>query len=428
MKRLLSMAVASSIVLSSGAFAAVSDEEFALLREQLAAVSARLDQLEAENAELKAGQNQVDAEVDEVKTAVAAIPASSSSWTDRVSLDGDFRYRYERIDAEGSDTRKRNRIRARANIKAQLDDRTEVGFGLATGGDDPVSTNQTLGGGGSTKGVGLNLAYVDWEATDGLNLIAGKFKKPLLRVGGQQLTWDSDWTPEGLAVKYERDWFFVNAIGTFLEGDSGRANSNFSWGGQIGANAVVGDVNLTGGIGYYAIPTKGEATTFGDPSDPGDFFGNTAVQADGQACGTTPGESCVYLYDYNLAQAFGMASFDVGELPASVFFEYVLNSDASDNDTGWALGATIGQAKNRGEMEFSYYYADKQADSMLGLLTDSDFGGGGADSKGHRLHFTYGMSKTWAIGAQYFINEVDVASGSKSDYDRLMFDFQWKWK
>ncbi len=428
MKRLLSMAVASSIVLSSGAFAAVSDEEFALLREQLAAVSARLDQLEAENAELKAGQNQVDAEVDEVKTAVAAIPASSSSWTDRVSLDGDFRYRYERIDAEGSDTRKRNRIRARANIKAQLDDRTEVGFGLATGGDDPVSTNQTLGGGGSTKGVGLNLAYVDWEATDGLNLIAGKFKNPLLRVGGQQLTWDSDWTPEGLAVKYERDWFFVNAIGTFLEGDSGRSNSNFSWGGQVGASAVVGDVNLTGGIGYYAIPTKGEATTFGDPSDPGDFYGNTAVQADGQACGTTPGESCVYLYDYNLAQAFGVASFDVGELPASVFFEYVLNSDASDNDTGWALGGTIGQAKNRGEMEFTYYYADKQADSMLGLLTDSDFGGGGADSKGHRLHFTYGMSKTWAIGAQYFINEVDVASGSKSDYDRLMFDFQWKWK
>jgi hypothetical protein len=425
MKRLLSIAVALSIVLTSSAFAAVSDQEFALLREQLAAVSARLDQLEAENAELKAGQKQIDAEVE---TAVAAMPASSSSWTDRVSLDGDFRYRYERIDAEGSDTRKRNRIRARANIKAQLDDRTEVGFGLATGGDDPVSTNQTLGGGGSTKGVGLNLAYVDWEATDGLNLMAGKFKNPLLRVGGQQLTWDSDWTPEGLAVKYEHDWFFVNAIGTFLEGDSGRANSNFSWGGQVGASAVVGDVNLTGGIGYFAIPTKGEATTFGDPSDAGDFFGNTAVQADGQACGATPDEPCVYLYDYNLAQAFGMASFDLGAWPANVFFEYVLNSDASDNDTGWALGGTIGQAKNRGEMQFAYYYADKQADSMLGLLTDSDFGGGGADSKGHLLQFTYGMSKMWAIGAQYFINEVDVASGNKSDYDRLMFDFQWKWK
>jgi hypothetical protein len=38
------------------------------------------------------------------------------------------------------------------------------------------------------------------------------------------------------------------------------------------------------------------------------------------------------------------------------------------------------------------------------------------------------MSKSWVIGAQYFINEVDVASGNKSDYDRLMIDMQWKWK
>ena len=428
MKRILSAMVAASIILTPAAFAAVSDEEIAQLREQLAAVAIRLDQLEAENAELRAAQNQVDVEVAEVKTQVADIPASGSGWEDRVSLGGDFRYRYERIDAEGSDTRKRNRIRARANIKAQLDDRTEIGFGLATGGDDPVSTNQTLGAGGSTKGIGLNLAYVDWEATDGLNLFAGKFKNPILRVGGQQLTWDSDWTPEGLAVKYERNWFFANALGTFLEGDSRQSDSNFSWGGQIGASGAVGDVQLKGGIGYFSIPTQGETTTFGDPSDPGDFFGNTAVQADGQACGTTPDEVCVYLYDYKLTQAFGEASFDVGQWPANLFFEYIVNSDASDNDTGWALGGTIGQAKNRGEMQFAYYYADKQADAMLGLLTDSDFGGGGSDSKGHRLHFTYGMSKTWAIGAQYFINEIDVASGSKSDYDRLMIDFQWKWK
>ena len=428
MKRIVSLAVASSIILTPAAFAAVSDAEIAELREQLAAVSARLDQLEAENVELRATQDQVDAEVIEVKTTVANIPASSSSWTDRVSLGGDFRYRYERIDSEGSDTRRRNRIRARANIKAQLDDRTEVGFGLATGGDDPVSTNQTLGAGGSSKNIALNLAYVDWEAVDGLHLFAGKFKSPLLRVGGQQLTWDSDWTPEGLALKYKRDWFYANALGTFLEGDSRQSDSNFSWGGQIGASAVVGDVALTGGIGYYKMPTKGKTTTFGDPSDPGDFFGNTAVQADGQACGATPDEICVYLYDYNLTQAFGSAAFDLGQWPTNVFFEYIRNSEPSDYNTGFALGASIGQAKDRGEMQFTYYYANKEADAMLGLLTDSDFGGGGSDSEGHRLHFTYGMSKTWAIGAQYFINEVDVASGSKSDYDRLMIDMQWKWK
>ena len=92
------------------------------------------------------------------------------------------------------------------------------------------------------------------------------------------------------------------------------------------------------------------------------------------------------------------------------------------------LGTAIGQAKDRGQMQFIYYYAEKEADSMLALVTDSDFGGGGTDSKGHWLQFTYGVNKSWAIGAQYFINETHLASGSSSDYNRLMIDMQWKWK
>jgi hypothetical protein len=430
MKRLLSLMVAASIITTPAAFAAVSDEDFADLRAQLAAVSARLEELAEENARLKAAQEESATAISAVETTVADLPATSggASWSDRVRLDGDFRYRYERIDPEGSDTRRRNRIRARFNVKADISDDIEVGFGLATGGDDPVSTNQTLGGGGSTKGVGLNLAYVDWEATGGLHLIAGKFKNPLTRVGGQPLTWDGDWTPEGLAVKYKRDWFFVNGIGTFLESDSRNSNDNFTWGGQFGGSTSFGGVKLTGGVGYYSIPTKGETTTFGDPTDPGDFFGNTALEAGGLPCGTTPDAECVYVYDYELTQVFAEAAFDVGEWPMLVFMDYVNNSDASDNDTGWMLGTKIGQAKDRGQMQFTYYYADKEADSMLGLITDSDFGGGGTDSKGHWLQFNYGINKSWTIGAQYFINEVNLASGSKSDYNRLMIDMQWKWK
>ena len=428
MKRILSLAVAASIVITPAAFAEVSDEDFAALREQLALVSSRLDELAEENARLRAAQNQADATINEVKTTVAEIPAASESWTDRVKLDGDFRYRYEYIDQEGRDSRTRNRIRARTNIKAKAADNIDVGFGLATGGDDPVSTNQTLGGGGSSKSVVLNLAYVDWEATDGLHIIAGKFKNPLTRVGGQALTWDGDWTPEGLALKYQRDRFFVNAVGTYLESDGRRSNKNFSWGGQFGATAAVGNVELLGGVGYYSIPSKGRTTTFGDPTDPGDFFGNTAIEAGGLACGTTADTECVYLYDYDLMQVFGQASFDLGEWPTLVFFDYVNNSDPSDNNTGWTLGTKIGSAKDRGQKQFTYFYADKEADSMLGLLTDSDFGGGGTDSRGHWLQFNYGVNKSWTIGAQYFINEVNIASGSKSDYNRLMIDMQWKWK
>jgi hypothetical protein len=427
MKRILFLAVAASIVLSPAAFAAVSDEDFEELREQLAAVSARLEELAAENANLRAAQNEADTEISQVKTSVAAIPAASESWSDRVSLDGDFRYRYERIEVEGSEVRKRNRIRARTNIRAEVADNIDVGFGLATGGDDPVSTNQTLGGGGSSKDVKLNLAYAEWEATKGLHLIAGKFKNPLKSVAGQ-LIWDGDWTPEGLALKYQRGWFFANALGTFLEGDSKKSNDNFSWGGQVGASVDIGVAKLTGGVGYYAIPSKGGTTNFGDPSDPDDFYGNTAVEAGGAACGTTEGTNCVYLYDYNLAQAFAEASFDIGSWPALVFFDYINNSDPSENNTGWLVGTRLGRAKDRGQMQFTYFYADKEADAMLGLLTDSDFGGGGSDSKGHWLQFNYGVNKRWTIGAQYFINEINLASGNKSDFNRLIIDTQWKWK
>jgi len=433
MNRILSLMCAIGFVAMPAAHAAVSDEDFQQLREQLAAVSQRLDELAAENAELRAAQEQSVTAISEVQATVTKIEPSVAqvaveSWSDRVVLDGDFRYRYERIDLEGSDARSRNRIRARTNIKAEVADNIDVGFGLATGGDDPVSTNQTLGGGGSSKGAVLNLAYADWEVTEDLHLIAGKFKNPLMRAGGQPLMWDGDWTPEGLALKYKRDWFFVNALGTHLESDSKNSNHNFGWGGQFGASGTFGNMKLTGGLGYYSIPSQGKSTTFGDPTDPGDFFGNTAVEAGGAACGTTPDATCVYLYDYDLTQVFAEASFDMGEWPMLVFFDYINNSDPSENDTGWTLGTKIGQAKDRGQMQFTYYYADKEADSMLGLVTDSDFGGGGTDSKGHWLQFNYGVNKSWTVGAQYFINEVDLASGSKSDYNRLMIDMQWKWK
>jgi hypothetical protein len=431
MKPIPFLMLVALLMTSPAAQAAVSDEDFQELREQLATISLRLEELAAENAELRRAQER-SAIYDRTATATdirAAEPVEAvDSWSDRVRLDGDFRFRHETIDAEGSPTRRRSRIRARANIRAEVSDDIEIGFGLATGGEDPVSANQTLGDGGSSKEISLNLAYVDWAATDGLHLFAGKFKNPLMRAGGQPLMWDADWTPEGLALKYENDWFFANAIGLFLESDTRKGNDNFSWGAQFGATRQLGGMKLSAGLGYYSIKSKGESTTFGDPTDPDDFFGNTAVEAGGLPCGTTPDTTCVYVYDYLLTQVFAEASFDLGEWPTVVFLDYVNNSDPSDNDTGWMLGTSIGQAKDRGQMQFIYYYAEKEADSMLALVTDSDFGGGGTDSKGHWLQFNYGVNKSWAIGAQYFINETDLATGSSSDYNRLMIDMQWKWK
>jgi hypothetical protein len=433
MKRLFFLMSVVSLVASPAAFAAVSDADIEELREQLAAMSQRLEELAAENAELRRTQGQAATEIADVQTSVAEdreseAPVAAGNWSDRISLDGDFRYRYETIDAEGSETRRRNRIRARAVIRADVGDNVDVGFGLATGGDDPVSANQTLGSAGSSKDISLNVAYADWEAVDGLHLIGGKYNNPLLRVGKQALMWDGDWSPEGFALTYNRDWYFVNAIGSFLESDTRKSNDSFSWGAQFGATGELGGAKLKGGLGYYSIRVQGDTTTFGDNTDPGDYFGNTAVQADGQACGTTPDATCVYLYDYLLTQVFAEAAFSVGGWPTIVFVDFVNNSDPSDNDTAWTVGARLGRAKDRGQFQFSYFYADKEADAVLGLLTDSDFAGGGTDNKGHFLQVNYGVSKVWTIGAKYFMNETEIRSGNRSDYNRLMLDTQWKWK
>jgi len=414
-------------------YAAVTDADLDDLRKQLAAVSQRLEELAAENAVLRRNQAQTETAVADVQSSVAVgqitdVASVSDSWSDRISMDGDFRYRYEGIDVEGSSSRTRNRIRARTNVKAEVADNVAVGFGLATGGDDPVSTNQTLGGGGSSKNVVLNLAYADWEVTDGLHLIGGKFKNPLLSVGKQSLLWDGDWTPEGLALQYNRDWFFANVLGTYLESDSRMDNDNFSWGLQFGAAAEVGGVKFKGGLAYYSIKTSGEGTTFGNVGDPGDYFGNSAVEAGGLPCGSTPDTECAFLYDYLLTEVFAEAAFDLDDWPTVVFLDFVNNSDPSENDTGWTVGTRIGQANDRGQLQFSYLYADKEADALLGLTTDSDFGGGGTDNKGHFLQVNYGVNESWTIGAQYFINETDLSSGSKSDYNRFMLDTQWKWK
>jgi hypothetical protein len=440
MKQILTAALVCYFLATPHSMAAVSDEDFEQLRSQLAQMSRRLDQLAAENAKLRSVQNQGQSGSTIAEVGVnryedrAMEPAGSEplvarqQWPDRIKLDGDFRYRYELIDIEGSSERRRNRIRARTNITANVSDNIEVGFGLATGGEDPVSTNQTLGGGGSSKNIALDLAYVDWEALDGLHLYAGKFKNPLKRVGGQPLLWDGDWTPEGIALKYKQDMFFVNAFGEFLESDNKSNNDSIAWGAQVGAVGSLGGMTLTGGVAYYDIETKGKSTSFGDQSDPDDFFGNSAVEANGLACGTNAGTRCEYLYDYLLTEVFAEASFSVGVFPVRVFADYVNNSDAPDDNTGWIIGGKLGHTKDREHVQLTYYYADKGADSMLGLVTDSDFGGGGTNSKGHWFQINYGVSKNWTVGGQYFFNDIDLNTNTKRDFDRLMIDMQWKWK
>ncbi len=413
----LTVLIGLSVLLCSTAVSAqVSEEEVQALRAQIEMLTKRLDQLESQNKqtveastessdETVAKVQEMDQELEDVQQSVAAM-----SWAERISWKGDFRYRYENIDQEARDGRNRSRIRARTSLNAELSDTMKVGIGLATGGDDPVSSNQTIGGGGSSKDIKIDLAYFGWTGLANTYVTGGKFSNFLIRPSKQGLMWDGDWRPEGLGVIWDNDFFFAQGMGTWLEGDSNKG-TEFGWALQAGFNFKTGDFGkLKIGAGYSVFDIAGRTPLFGDPDD---FYGNSFV------LDPLTGD-LTFKYNYQNLEAF--AEWGIGKF--TLFADYTVNQDAGDDDTGYLFGAKYGSAKERGQWDVTYFYARKEKDAMVGLLTDSDFGGGGTDSKGHALSGTYAFHKAWNFKATYFINEVNL--DDPVDYNRLMLDLNFK--
>jgi len=413
MNRWIATAVLGALLWSAAANAQVSKAEWEEFKAQFAAMSERVKALEIENQKLReASGNAVKVEdLAATNTQVASLKekTTAASWAETIKWQGDFRYRYEDIDEEDSNNRDRHRISAHTGLVARTSDTTEVGFGLATGGDNPTSTNQTLGNGGSKKPIDLDLAYFKWNALEDTFVSGGKFVNPFYTTQKSQLIWDTDYRPEGGAVSWSSGQFFANAAYSFIESDSAVGEYGIL-GGQLGANmAPFEGATLTAAAAYYDIPTKGEAAAYDD-----DFFGNSTVEKNGVE---------VYEYNYQLVNAslnFGVSVF---ELPLNLYADYVENQDVNDLETGYMVGIQLGNAKNKGSWQVQYQYEDLEANATLGLITNSDFGGGGTDVKGSTFAARYAIDNQWYLGTTYFFdNKTGVALGNNENYDRLQID------
>ena len=387
---------------------ALAADDLSDIRSELLSLLKRVENLEAENQQLR---DQVQATSTQVE-AIEATPKKKNRWTDTISVSGDLRARYESFDIDGREDRERSRVRARIAVKARPTDNTEVAIGVATGGDDPVSTNQTLGNGGSTKDVRLDIAYFKWHARPGLTLTGGKMKNPFFTPGDNGLLWDRDLRPEGMATTYSVNNLFVNSGLLFLESDTRRSNSRIAYGFQTGYKGKVRASKLTAGISYFKLGAEGQRAWYKD-----DFFGNTVTCEDAD---------CVYANDFEELELFAELKTAVGRHPLTLFVDYVRNQDASDYDTAWALGLKLGKASHPRTWEFGYTYQDVEADSVLGLWSDSDFGGGDTGTKGHIFNGAWAPNKNWKVGFTYFVNETGLDLGGGDDYNRLQLDWAYK--
>jgi len=413
-------AVASAAVATGSVEAAVNEAEFEQLKAQMATLMQRVSVLEQENAELRESTATAVSELKLTRGPVAPPPARSPDhWTDSMRLSGDFRYRYEEIDVSARDVRSRHRLRARAGFVAQLPNEVEVGLRIAAGNEAPASGNTTLGSGGSSKELFLDQAYATWRPFEGAYLSGGKMKNNFYRPQGSGLLWDSDYTPEGIALGWSGNGVFLNAAAIGLESDSNRGNHTFYYGVQSGFTVALGEgLALTAGAGYIDIPVQGETVFFGDSDD---FYGNTF------SCGTS--DRCTYNNNFEELELFSDLTWRGMAQPLAVYAHYVQNLDADAYDTGWLVGARVGKADGTGSWDVGYQYERVEADAVLGLLRDSNVAGGGADIRGHKLFGTYAVDKQWHMGLTIYVdNEAgENAFGAARDYDRVVLDTLFKY-
>ncbi|MBV6416719.1 MAG: hypothetical protein CMLOHMNK_01334 [Steroidobacteraceae bacterium] len=406
------------------------------LRRDLGALSQRLERVEAENAYLRDNARASRKELAEAEVALARLPAiekgaKAADWAGKVRLKGDLRYRHEQIDdASQANERVRHRLRVRLGLDAQVNETVKAVVQIATSGDDrdPRSTNQTLGEGLTRKGIGLDLAYVDWAPVEGASVQLGKTPYAWQRVGSY--FWDGDITWEGGAVRFARGPVFASAFGSWLS-ESGSGADASLLGGQLGVNATLGGgTTLTAAVGYFDVGSVQGAVT-ANSSTPTCaaskvFFGG----AQGNRTDVVGG--CRQLRDdYDLVEVLAKADFKFGGLPVSVFGDYIRNRAALDGDTGYAVGVTLGKAGGAKTWELSYVYQDMEQNAQFGQFVDSDFGSGTTYSKGSVVKAAWSPAKNWTLNGTYFVNE-RVLPGPAAvaetwrDYDRLQLDLNYK--
>jgi Putative porin len=365
-------------------------------------------------------------------------PVVPKTWVDSITLKGDLRYRYEsikddsKLDANKETfTRQRDRIRARIQAEAKCNDNLKAVVGLSTdegvGAGDPISGNQTLTGGGTKKSIFVDLAYLDYnffgdDPTE-LHALAGKMKNPFITFQ-DDLVWDPDLTPEGLALKGQMDLgfatVFANGGYVWLQERSGNINDDSTMlGAQLATKvAFMPELALTVGASYNNYRHV-QGFDLVDYVTPAGSYGNSTKN--GTVSGTTTNKA--WASEFTPLVLFAQVDAFAMGTPITVFAQSLNNNKADKANKGVLYGIAVGKAKNPQTWEIGYSHSKVEKDSTLGMWTDSDRWGGGTDGQGHKIYAKYQILKNLQAGVTYFKDDKVISDAAKTkDYDRLQVD------
>ncbi len=342
--------------------------------------------------------------LDETKHQVAKEVSQGKSyalpkWVQKVNLKQDLRlrYQYEKRDVN-ADARNRERLRYRLGLSSSVNDRVKVGLGLASGGSDPRSTNQTFQNTFDSPDIRLDLAFAEYTSENGFKIVGGKFKRKPYLWAPTDLMWDGDINPEGTSVNYNKslndntDGFINGGVWVLDENGAAAKADPIMFYGQAGFKSKNDTMDTQLAFTYYGYNAyKGI-----DPDNSRDS--NSRVAGN------------LLQFDYD---SFGISG-EIGfkkpfALPINrlaIFGEYINNiSDNVVEDTGYAIGFKFGdkKVKKKGQWQGKYIYANLEADAVPDTFPDSDRFGGRTDIKGSEFALSYALMKNIILSADYYI-------------------------
>lgn len=337
---------------------------------------------------------------------------ADNQWIDNVVLNGDLRYRLESIDQEYEVPRHRNQFRARINFETSVSSDLNVIIGFGSGSDgDPVSNDQTLGAGFSSKPIWLDLAYLDYYPINGITFYAGKMNNPFKSVGDTELIWDSDFNPEGFAIIFEPKIDnvrpFIREAFFWIEERKDDEDS-FVIGSEFGLKVFKNSFYVLGGGRYIHFEYVKDHQVLWDSRN---GFGNS-VREDSD-------RELYYLYAYRLLGEFAEIGGNVGGIKLSLFAEYVNNTYVNTDNKAWLVGVALGECKEALDFCYRYTYRKTDKDAVVGIFSDSDFSDGMTNSKGHEFNFGSNLSNSIKTELAYFNSEFGDLN---INYQRVQID------
>ena len=397
--------------------------------DQAQATAAQAQQSAAEAQHL-AGQ--ASSSTAEAKTALAVVDKQSKDEDKKVSalqdlvgrfrFSGDIRLRGEDIfqDCPACVTRNRARLRVRFGVDGRLNENFMGGFALATGSlGDPTSANESFTNFFNRKTIGLDRGYVTFNpvAARWLSLTGGKFAYTWARTS---LTLDPDINPEGFNQKFSWDLktpflknFTMQGM-QLLYNEVAKGDDSFALGGNVSASFQLGPLSTTPSFtlidwGFPDAILNGsafatQATTSGTPP--------IQVPGEGPGCATGSGLPSVppcaiasngmtnatfvdakgqrhFLSGFEYADFILNSQLKTGlsRFPLNLMLEYENNLKAashpldSKGNVIASIGSqnqaylgeiSIGQIKNRNDLQFGYGFWRSGQDSILATFSESE--------------------------------------------------------